>query len=238
MKCVLVTGATKGIGLAISAKLVDKGYYVYMNYAHDDVSAESLRFPEGMCCTIKADLTTISGMDALIDMLLCTDGGLSLDSIVFNVGLTYRRSYEQVEYEEWDQVMTANVKIPFFITQKLREFISDSGSIIFIGAGMGIYPHAISIPYSVSKAGVHMLARSLVKEFAIRNIRVNVLAPGFVDTEGQKEKPEWLRKKIENKIALKRFATTDEIADACMNLMENTYINGAVLQIDGGYNME
>jgi len=131
--------------------------------------------------------------------------------------------------------MNTNVNIPFILLQYLSPIIATQGSIVFIGSDMGIYPHAVSAAYSVSKAAVHMLAKSLVKEFAERQIRVNALAPGFIDTEWQKEKPEWLRDNIESKTALKRFGTPAEVADACLSLIENSYINGAILQVDGGY---
>jgi len=237
MRYALVTGSTKGIGLAIASRLIDKGYFVYINYAGDDEAAAFLNLDGAKHKIVKADLAEISGMDLLIKEILKKDD-IIFDCFVFNAGLTCREPFGQVGYDDWTRVMNANVNIPFFIVQKLRERLADNASIIFIGSDMGIYPHSVSIAYSVSKAACHMLAKSLVKEFAHRNIRVNAIAPGFIDTEWQKEKPDWLREKIENKIALKRFGTPAEVSDACMFLLENTYVNGAILQIDGGYNFE
>jgi 3-oxoacyl-[acyl-carrier protein] reductase len=158
--------------------------------------------------------------------------------VVLNAGATCRNPFGQVEYAEWNRVMDTNVNIPFFICQKLFNIVEDCGSVVIVGSGMGIYPHAVSTAYSASKSAAHMLAKSLVKEFAARGIRVNAIAPGFVDTEWQKEKPDWLREKITNKIALKRFGTTEEIAQAVLFLLENGYVNGTVLQVDGGYDYE
>jgi 3-oxoacyl-[acyl-carrier protein] reductase len=236
MKHTLITGSTKGIGLAISQKLMEHGYYVYMNYSNDDECASSLNLDLDKHRIIKADVSTLDGVNTLTSSLL--EGNIKLDSLVLNVGITCRKSFGQIEYDDWSCVMDANVNMPFFIVQNLRNIISDLGSIIFIGSDMGIYPHSVSVPYSVSKAAVHMLARSLVKEFAGRKIRINAIAPGFIDTEWQKEKPGWLREKIEGKIALKRFGTPHEVAEACMSLLSNEYINGTVLTVDGGYDFE
>jgi len=236
MKYALVTGATKGIGLAVSAKLIEKGYFVYMNYAHDDAAAQAVSFIEDKYRIIKADLSAPAGAEILTEQIL--NDGIQLDCIVLNAGATCRKPFGQIEYDDWNAVMNTNVNIPFLICQKLYPVITNSGSVVFIGSDMGIYPHAVSSAYSVSKAALHMLAQSLVKDVAVRGIRVNAIAPGFIDTEWQKAKSEWLREKIENKIALKRFGTPEEVADACMFVIENNYVNGSVLQIDGGYNYE
>ena len=236
MKYALVTGSTKGIGLAIARKLVDNGFFVYMNYANDDEAAKKVDIKQEKCSIIKADLTNPAGAEILSGEVLYENK--VLDCLVLSAGTTCRNPFGKVEYDDWNAVMNSNVNIPFLICQKLFPSINSNGSVVFIGSDMGIYPHAVSGAYSVAKAATHMLARSLVKEFAGRNIRVNAIAPGFIETEWQKEKPEWIRKKIESKIALKRFGTPDEVADACMFLLENSYVNGTVLQIDGGYNYE
>ena len=237
MKHALVTGSTKGIGLAIASKLLDKGYYVYMNYAADDAAANALEMPQGRSRVIKADLSTTAGAGTLTDFILSENLG-TIDCLVLNAGATCREPFGKIGYDDWNAVMNANVNIPFLICQKLYPIIADFGSVVFIGSDMGVYPHSVSSAYSVSKAASHMLGRSLVKEFAERGIRVNTLAPGFIDTSWQREKPRWLREKIEEKIALKRFGTPEEVADACMFLIENSYINGVVLQVDGGYSFE
>jgi len=233
MKHALVTGSTKGIGLAIAAKLIENGYFVYMNYINDDDAAKTVDFAVDRYNIIKADLSTTTGADILTDAII--KDNITLDCIVFNAGSTCRKPFGQIAYDEWNKVMNANVNIPFLICQKLYPVIANNGSVIFIGSDMGIYPHAVSSAYSVSKAATHMLARSMVKEYASRCVRVNVIAPGFIDTEWQKDKPKCQKESIEGKIALKRFGTPEEVADACMSVINNVYINGVVLQVDGGY---
>ncbi|MCL2689617.1 MAG: SDR family oxidoreductase [Chitinispirillia bacterium] len=236
MKYALVTGSTKGIGLAVSAELIEKGYFVYMNYAHDDAAAKAVTFTSGKYRIVKADLSASEGAEILSKYIL--NDGIKLDCIVLNAGTTCRKPFGQIEYDDWNAVMNVNVNSSFIICQKLYPVMEDFGSVVIIGSDMGIYPHAVSCAYSVSKAASHKLAQSLVKHFAGRGIRINAIAPGFIDTEWQKEKPDWLREKIENKIALKRFGTSKEVADACMFVIENSYVNGTVLQIDGGYDYE
>ena len=237
MKYALVTGSTKGIGYAISAKLIENGFFVYMNYANDDTAASSIRLDSDKYSIIKADLSSFSGIEALSGALFKQDN-LSLDCIVLNAGTTCRNPFGKIGYDDWTNVINANITIPFFIVQELSQSIVDNGNIIFIGSDMGIYPHSVSVPYSVSKAATHMMALSLVKEFASHKIRVNAISPGFIDTQWQKEKPLWLKEKIADKIALRRFGTPEEVACLCMSVIENSYINGSVLSIDGGYNME
>lgn len=108
------------------------------------------------------------------------------------------------------------------------------GCVLFSGAVMGQFPHALSLPYGTSKAAVHYLTKALVKEFADRGVRVNSVAPGFVETEWQKNKPQEIRRSIESKIALHRFAEPDEIARLAAEILENPYINGSIVNIDGG----
>ena len=236
MKYALVTGSTKGIGLSISTMLIKKGFFVFMNYAHDDAAANSIELTPDSCRIIKADLSTLAGATTLIESI--HNENIMLDCLVLNAGTTSRKPFGEIEYDDWNAVLNTNVTIPFLICQNLSAIVAEYGSIVFIGSDMGIYPHAVSPAYSVSKAATHMLARCLVKEFSQRSIRVNTIAPGFIDTEWQKEKPDWLKEKISDKIALRRFGTPEEVADAVIHVIENTYINGAVLQIDGGYDME
>jgi 3-oxoacyl-[acyl-carrier protein] reductase len=232
----LVTGSTKGIGLAIASELVSRGYFIYMHYANDDKSAQSLKIPNDKYKIIKTDLSSPAGATVIAEHII--SDGIRLDCVVLNAGMTCRKPFGETSYDEWNAVMNVNVSSSFLLCQKLYSHIVESGSIVLVGSDMGIHPHAVSGVYSVSKAASHMLARSLVKDFAKRRIRVNAIAPGFIDTEWQKEKPQELREKITRKIALKRFGTPEEVANACMFIVENSYMNGAVLQIDGGYDFE
>lgn len=226
MKYALVTGSTRGIGKAAGDKLAENGYTVFRNG----------RNKEGGCDHyICADLSTIDGVNTLADSILSqTD---QIDVLVLNVGATCKKPMSDIAPDDWYTVMNANVNMPFFLIQRLSGHIAEKGCILFISSAMSLWPHAISIPYGVSKAASNMLAQCLVKEFSKEQIRVNVICPGFIDTEWQLNKPSWLREKIERKTALNRFGTPEEIADMCLSLITNTYINGAVVRVDGGYDM-
>lgn len=225
MKYALVTGSTQGIGKAIADGLVADGYTVFRNGRRKECSCKPY---------IQADLSSIEGVGILVDSVLKeTD---ILHCLVLNAGSTCRKTLKEITLEDWSYVMNVNLNMPFFLVQKLIGHMAEESNILFISSAMSLYPHATSIPYGVSKAAVNMLAKCMVKELEERRIRVNVVCPGFIDTEWQKEKPDWLHQKIEGKIALKRFGTPQEVAQMCLSLCRSTYMNGAVVTVDGGYN--
>ena len=233
----IVTGSTKGIGRAVGEKLLEAGYHVIFNYSSDEDSAEELRTSlkgEGVRYSlIKQRLET--GRDVEDFVSSCLRVSDSFDVIVCNAGCTDRSSWEDMSREAWDRVMNVNLNAPAHLLRLLDPHICEGGNVILTGSDMGIFPHAMSVPYSVSKAAVHALAGSLVKVYAGRKIRVNAIAPGFVETPWQSGKPDEIRQNIENKIALHRFADPGEIADLVIHVIKNGYINGSVIQIDGGY---
>jgi 3-oxoacyl-[acyl-carrier protein] reductase len=100
---------------------------------------------------------------------------------------------------------------------------------------MSVFPHSVSLSYGITKSAVHALVKNLVKFLAPRGIRVNCVAPGFVDTEWQKEKPAEVRESITKKISLKRFAKPEEVASVYLFIINNQYLNGEIIAIDGGY---
>ena len=100
---------------------------------------------------------------------------------------------------------------------------------------MGIEPHSVSLVYGVTKSAVHALVKNLVKFLVPYEVRVNAVAPGFVDTEWQKTKPAEIRQNIERKVSLGRFCEPSELAEVYKMLIENSYLNGEVIVVDGGY---
>jgi 3-oxoacyl-[acyl-carrier protein] reductase len=100
---------------------------------------------------------------------------------------------------------------------------------------MAIFPHSVSLSYSISKSAVHAMVKNLVKFLIPYNIRINCVAPGFVDTEWQKDKHETVRENIMKKISLGYFAKPEDIASVYLFIIENNYLNGEIISIDGGY---
>lgn len=236
-KYVLITGGTKGIGKAVAVCLGKSGYNLLLTYASDEDTANSTR-EELLALSvdvrlIKADIAKTESINDISAFLNTYD--LHLDSIVFNAGLTCRDSFENLRIEDWERVFYANVHFPVFLLQQIISRISAGGSIVFTGSAMGIEPHSVSLAYGVTKSAVHAMVKNLVKFLVPYNVRVNGVAPGFVDTEWQKNKPKEIRQNIERKVSLGRFCDPDELAGVYKMLIENSYFNGEVVVVDGGY---
>ena len=239
MNTALITGSTKGIGECIGIDLLNKNYTVYFNYAKDDKSAKLLNSQlkeRGFINfkIIKADLSTYKGVEKLIK----ETGTSKLDVLVLNAAITDKTKFGEIELEKWNKVVNVNLTMPFFLIQKLNSEgkIKPNGRIIFISAILAKVPHATSISYSITKAGANALVKNLVKYFSKKKITVNAVAPGFVKTTWHKTKTLDHIKRIRRKIALNRFAESEEVSSLVMEIIKNSYIDGQIFTIDGGYN--
>lgn len=236
MKYALVTGGTKGIGRGIAEMLLGEGYFVVVTYAHDEDAAAVCRNIwvkyDSRFAVVQADQANKADMKKLANDLF---GLEQIDCIVCNAGMTLRKGLKDFTDEEWEMVMQVNLNSSVFLVRDLTDKLSNDGRIVFIGSEMGIYPHGTSLAYGVTKAAVHALARNLMKSFEGTNITVNAIAPGFVETEWQKEKPQNIRENICQKTALGRFATVEEIADAVKFCIHNGFVNGSIIEVSGGY---
>lgn len=236
--CVLITGGTKGIGKAVAACLAKAGYSLMLTYASDEEAAESVRTEFKRLygeepLLLRADATERASIDRIADFL--NERDLYLKGLILNAGITCRDPFESIAFEDWERVFFANVHFPVFLLRRVIDRIVAGGSVIFTGSLMGIHPHSVSLAYGVTKSAVHALVKNLVKFLSPRSIRVNAVAPGFVDTEWQKTKPAEIRKNIERKISLGRFCEPSELAEVYKLLIENNYLTGEILVVDGGY---
>jgi len=241
MKYALVTGGSKGIGKAISLILLKKGYFVILNYANDDEIANATFLELNKDYThrvklIKEDLSQHGNIENFCKKI--KEITQHLEVLVLNVGKTDRTSFGKIDYHSFLNVFETNLFVPFFLIQEIYTIMPKGSSIVMTGSSMGNYPHSTSVAYGVSKAAVHALTVNMVKFLASNEIRINAIAPGFIDTEWQKIKSDEIRQNIEKKIALKRFGTSAEVAQATMLLIDNKYINGEILKIDGGYSID
>ncbi len=241
-KHALVTGSTKGIGRAIAQKLLDEGFSVILNYHSDKQTAREVlndfrsKYGHDIVHCVQADLSVMESIDLLYKetIKVCN----KLDVMVLNTGITYRSSFEDMRYDSWQHVMQTNLTVPVFMLQKFISIMQKDSSVLFTGSLMGEKPHAMSLAYGVSKGAVHSLVKNLVKFLQPYSISVNAIAPGFVETEWQKDKPENIKKSIISKVAANRFAKPDEVADLCYSMVMNKYMNGQVIIIDGGYDFK
>jgi len=233
----LITGGTKGIGKAVAFCLGKAGFHLTLTY-NDDIEAATRTKNElndaGIEVeVISADITQKESIDTISNYL--TNRNIHLDALILNAGLTCRDPFEQIKLEDWEKVFFANVHFPVFLIQRLVGQMKSGGSIVFTGSLMGIMPHSVSLAYGVTKSAVHALVKNLVKFLVPYNLRVNGVVPGFVDTEWQKTKPQEIRHNIENKVALGRFCDPKELAEVYKMLIENSYMNGELIVVDGGY---
>ena len=236
MKAALVTGGIKGIGVAISKKLLRDGYFLIMTYKSDEARAQILQSDLSRqyfekFIILHQPLNTQQDVLNLYNQ--CKE--YKFDVLILNAGCTDRTRWSDLTWEQWTHVMNVNVNVPAEIIRKFDPLLQNNGNIIMISSDMSIYPHATSVPYTVSKAALNGLTLALVKEYCERNIRVNAILPGFVNTPWQKDKPEEQRQRICDKVALHRFAEPEEIADVVLSMMKASYINGALINVDGGY---
>jgi 3-oxoacyl-[acyl-carrier protein] reductase len=238
MRKAIVTGATKGIGLAIAKMLLEEGYFVTVTYAADDDSAEEcarqLSLISGEYEVVKVDQADKEQIRGFIRDYKSDRG--NVDCLVCNAGATLREQLSDIDDDAWERVMQINVNSNVYMIRDLFDAFSPNSRIVFIGSMMGIYPHGTSLAYGVSKAAVHALAVNLVKCFEGTGTTVNAIAPGFVETQWQKDKPDQIRKNICAKTALNRFASVEEVADAVRFCIKNQFVNGSIIEVSGGYN--
>lgn len=235
---VLITGGTKGIGKAVATALAQSGYDLILTYASDEATALQVRDElqqnhSTQVEVLAADITSPEAVD-IIDNYL-RQHNIQLYSLIFNAGITSRVPFEEIEQADWERVFYANVHFPVFMMQRVVDNMATGGNILFTGSLMGVYPHSVSLAYGVTKSAVHALVKNMVKFLAPYKIRVNAIAPGFIDTEWQKTKPAEIRRSIENKIALERFCEPAELAQVYQLIVENSYLNGEIITVSGGY---
>ena len=228
MKYAVVTGGTSGIGLGVANMLIEKGYYVFATYVGQDFTEQLANFE-----AIKTDQTSRDDVYKFIEYVKsrCTQ----LDCLVCNAGMTIRKSFTETTDSDWDKMMEVAVNSHYIMVREFFPMIPAGSRILFTGSQMGLMPHATVLSYGVTKAAIHALTKNLVKEFEGTGTTVNAIVPGFVETLWQKEKPEEIKQNIYRKTAIHRFASVEEIVDAYRFCIDNSFVNGSLIEVNGGY---
>ena len=228
MKYAIVTGGTSGIGLGVAKMLIEKGYYVFATYVGPTFTEILDNFE-----AIKTDQTSREEVYRFISYVKSRCN--QLDCLVCNAGMTIRKSFRETTDNDWDKMMEVAVNSHYIMIRELFPMIPSNSRVLFTGSQMGLMPHAMVLSYGVTKAAIHALTKNLVKEFEGTGTTVNAIVPGFVETPWQKEKPEEIKQNIYRKTAIHRFATVNEIVDAYRFCIDNSFVNGSLIEVNGGY---
>jgi 3-oxoacyl-[acyl-carrier protein] reductase len=239
-KVAIVTGGTRGIGRSIVLAVCEEGADCAFTYSSNRSAAETLaeevRRIGRRPLPLQLDVRDYEGAIKLVEQVKQDLG--RLDILVNNAGITKDKSLMMMNKEDWSDVIDTNLTGVFNTTRAcIITFLKQkSGNIVNISSVSGIHPLAGQANYAAAKAGVIGFTKSLAKEVAPYNIRVNAVAPGFIDTDMTSAFGEKTREKFLNMIPLKRFGTADEVAKTVLFLLgvESQYITGQALQLDGG----
>jgi 3-oxoacyl-[acyl-carrier protein] reductase len=239
----LVTGGSRGIGRAICLALAEKGAEVLVNYVSQKQKAEEtcdeIIKRGGKAIPIGFDVSDSAGTQAAIDTVVKEKGRVSI--LVNNAGITRDGLSMRYSVEDWDRVVNTNLRGAFFASQAvMRPMMKNrQGSIINISSIVGVIGNPGQAAYCAAKAGMIGLTKSLAKELASRNIRVNAVAPGFIETDMTHEMTAEQKEQLHKNIPLGRVGKAEEIAAAVAFLASPAanYITGQVLIIDGGLGM-
>lgn len=241
-KNVLITGGTRGIGEAISREFAKKGYNLIINYVNSKDKAEKLKTELEKeyninVLTVQADLADEKAIKNMVDITI--DKFAKIDVLVNNAGVVIDKEFEDRTIEDWKQTLNINLIAPFILTKLIgKEMVKNkSGAIINISSTNGIntyYP--TSVDYDASKSGLISLTYDSAVEFS-PYVRVNCIAPGWVNTEMNKELSEDFVKEESERILVKRFAEPEEIAKVATFLASDdaSFINSTVIKVDGGW---
>lgn len=230
----LVTGGGTGIGSAICRALAAEGFRVAIHYRSSESGARALAEEIGDAFTLKADLADSASVDAMVDQLK-REGGV--DVLVNNAGFNVNAPVMTMKLEDYDSVVAVERGAWYLTKLILRRFMfrKRSGRIINISSVVGHTGNAGQMPYTMAKAGLDAMTKSLAQEVQDRGILVNSVAPGFIDTEMTAVLPEEAKTSILGRIPLGRMGKPEEVAEVVAFLATGaTYVTGSVIHVNGG----
>lgn len=242
-KNVLITGASRGIGAGIAKNLANLGLKVWINYRSKPEIADALKDEieknGGKAAVIKFDATNEAEFIEAINLIVESDGELSY--LVNNAGITNDKLALRMKLEDFTGVIEANLTSAFIGSREALKAMSKKrfGAVVNIASIVGEMGNAGQVNYSASKGGMIAMSKSFAKEGASRSVRFNCVTPGFIATDMTDALSDEVRKSYEDNIPLKRFGSTEDIANAVAFLLSDnaSYITGEVLKVNGGLYM-
>ena len=239
-KNVFITGSSRGIGLAIAHKFASAGANIVLNgrgQISDDVLAEFASYPIKVVA-ISGDVSDGADAKRMIEEAIAALG--SVDVLVNNAGITRDKIMLKMTEEDFEQVLKVNLTGAFNMTQAVLKPMTKArqGAIINLSSVVGLTGNVGQANYAASKAGLIGFSKSVAREVAGRNIRVNVIAPGFIESDMTDGLSEKIKEASLAQIPMKRFGNTEEVADVALFLAEQEYLTGQVIAIDGGLTMQ
>lgn len=238
-KIAVVTGAARGIGRAVAERLADEGADVALcdlNAEWLAEAADAVRAKGRRALCVAVDVSSPDAVSDAVGKVLAEFG--RIDIMVNNAGITRDKFILRMSEEDWDAVLDINLKGTFLFTKAVaRPMVKQqSGLIVNVASIIGLIGNAGQCNYAASKAGVIALTKSAAKELAGRNIRVNAVAPGFIQTKMTEALPEDVRSKMLEAIPMQRFGTAGDVANAVLFLASeaSSYVTGQVLTVSGG----
>ncbi|MBM3691402.1 MAG: SDR family oxidoreductase [Actinobacteria bacterium] len=230
-EAVLVTGGNRGIGRAIAMEFVNRGKAVFIT-SRKPVSVDG-------CTVLVADLTFPSACDSVIDQI--ESAGYTLSNVVVNAGVSAESLLVRTTDEQIDELVQVNLISTIRLARRAAKSMmkSRSGSIVFVGSVLGLSGSAGSSVYAATKSGLVGLTRSLAREIGSRNVTVNLVAPGYVNTDMTSNLSVEFKSKVIEQTPLARIAEPEEIAKTVAFLcsQDARFITGAIIPVDGGLGM-
>lgn len=240
-KVALITGSVRGIGKAIALELANHGAKIVINDIlpknEIDKTLEEIRKSGDQAIGIRADITIFKEVESMVKEIINKFG--KIDILVNNAGIIRDSLLIRMKEEDWDAVININLKGTFNCSKTVAKYMmrqKSGGKIVNISSVIGLVGNIGQANYAASKAGIIGLTKSIAKELALRNINVNAIAPGFIETDMTKRLSEKVIKDLQQQIPLKRLGTVKDIAKVVYFLVSDNanYITGQVINVDGG----
>lgn len=237
-KVAIVSGGSRGIGASIVETLASSGFNVVLNYRFSADKANDIASKFSNVVTFQADVSDHAQVKTLVDFTISKFG--RIDLLVNNAGIDFINTLSDTSDSDFDKVLKNNLYSAFYLSKEVSPYMinAKSGLIINISSIWGIVGASCEMAYSVSKAGLDAMTKSLAKELGPSNIRVNSIAPGIIDTDMNSFLSKEELSEIVNDIPLERIGLPSDVADTVLFLEKNSYITGQVIQVTGGWNLQ